>query len=56
MASAKEKRILERLAQIKELAAEMNRQNQTKGGVSGADLAEEAAGLGLDLAELKEKS
>jgi len=55
MASAKEKRILERLAQIKELAAEMNRQNPT-GGVSGIDLAEEAAGLALDLAELKEKS
>jgi hypothetical protein len=45
--SAKEKRVKGRLEQIKERAAEMN-MNDEKGG---ADLAEEAAGLGLELLE-----
>jgi len=52
MASAKSKRIRERLEQIKFSAAEMNAATKTKGGVTGADLAEEAAGLGLELADL----
>jgi len=52
MASAKSKRIRERLEQIKFSAAEMNAAAKTKGGVTGADLAEEAAGLGLELADL----
>ncbi len=52
MASAKAKRILERLQQIKDRAAEMNAAQETKGGVSGSDLAEEAAGLGLELGEI----
>lgn len=55
MASAKAKRIIERLEQIKERASEMNAAQSTKGGVSGSDLAEEAAGLGLELAELLTK-
>lgn len=53
MASAKQKRIRERLEQIKERAAEMNAQQKTKGAVTGSDLAEEAAGLGLELLEEK---
>lgn len=53
MTSAKEKRIRERLEQIKARAAEMNAASNTKGGVTGADLAEEAASLGLDLLEEK---
>jgi hypothetical protein len=53
VASAKEKRIRERLEQIKAAAAEMNAATPTKGGITGADLAEEAAGLGLDLLEDK---
>jgi len=53
MASAKVKRILERLEQIKARAAEMNAQQTTKtAGITDADLAEEAAGLGLELADL----
>lgn len=54
MSKAKASRIRKRLEEIKERAAEMNAQQKTKGGVTGADLAEEAAGLGLELAELKE--
>lgn len=51
---AKEKLIVERLTQIREQASEMNRQVTKRApGVSGADLAEEAAGLGLELAELQ---
>lgn len=46
------KAIRERLEQIKARAAEMNAEQKTKGGVSGSDLAEEAAGLGLELADL----
>jgi hypothetical protein len=52
MASAKAKRIRERLEQIKFSAAEMNAAQKTKGRITGADLAEEAAGLGLELADL----
>lgn len=55
MASAKDKRVRERLEQIKARAAEMNAEMQTKGGVTGADLAEEAAGLGLEVLDSKEK-
>ncbi len=55
MASAKEKRIVQRLEQIKERAAEENARQQTKGGVSMGDLAEEAAQLGLELAGLKKE-
>lgn len=51
--TAKQKRIKERLEQIKARAAEMNAQQQTKGAVSGSDLAEEAASLGLELLEKK---
>ena len=47
--TAKEKRIRERLEQIKARASEMNSQQKTKAGVSGSDLAEEAASLGLEL-------
>ena len=53
--SAKEKRIRERLEQIKARASEMNAQQKTKAGVTGSDLAEEAAGLGLELLDEKEK-
>jgi hypothetical protein len=52
MADAKVKRIRERLEQIKSRASEMNAEQVTKGGVTGSDLAEEAAGLGLELADL----
>jgi hypothetical protein len=52
MASGKAKQIRERLEQIKARAAEMNATTKTKAGVTGADLAEEAAGLGLELADL----
>ena len=53
MASAKEKRIIARLEQIKTRAAEMNAQQKTRSSaVIGADLAEEAAGLGLELHDL----
>jgi len=55
MASAKSKRIRERLEQIKFAAAEINAAEGKKGrssAVSSADLAEEAAGLGLELADL----
>ena len=51
--TAKQKRIKERLEQIKARASEMNAALKTKGGVTGADLAEEAAGLGLELLEEK---
>jgi hypothetical protein len=51
--TAKQKRIKERLEQIKARAAEMNAQQTAKGAVTGADLAEEAAGLGLELLEEK---
>ena len=51
MASAKEKRIRERLEQIKARAAEMNAAMSSKGAITGADLAEEAASLGLELLE-----
>lgn len=46
------KQIKARLEQIKARASEMNAQQKTKGGVSGSNLAEEAAGLGLELADL----
>jgi hypothetical protein len=51
------KLIRARLEEIKSRAAEMNAAQKTKGGVSGSDLAEEAAGLGLELVDLlgKEK-
>ncbi len=55
MVSAKEKRIVQRLEQIKERAAEENARQQTRAGVTMGDLAEEAAQLGLELAGLKEK-
>jgi len=55
MSAAKAKRIVVRLEQIKERASEMNAAQNTKGGVTGADLAEEAAGLGLELADLYTK-
>lgn len=56
MSKAKVKRIKARLEQIKERAAEMNAASQTKGGVSGSDLAEEAAGLGLEAIELAKEA
>jgi len=49
VASAKENRIRQRLEQIKDRAAEMSAQQKTKGGLTGSDLAEEAAELGLEL-------
>lgn len=52
---AKEKRIVERLEQIKAQASEANAAMTTKGGITGHDLAEEAAGLGLELADLLSK-
>jgi hypothetical protein len=55
MASPKVNRIRDRLEQIKARAAEMNSQSKTKGGVTGSDLAEEAAGLGLELLEKEKK-
>jgi hypothetical protein len=54
MASAKEKRIVERLQQIKQIASEQNA-TATVGGVTGHQLAEEAAGLGLELADIQGK-
>lgn len=53
--ATKQKRIRARLEQIKARAAEENARSKTKGGVTGWDLAEEAAELGLELADLKEK-
>jgi len=51
--NAKAKRIVERLEQIKARAAELNAAQVTKSaGVSPVDLAEEAAALGLELADL----
>ena len=55
MVSAKEKRIVQRLEQIKERAAEENARQQTRAGVTMGDLAEEAAQLGLELAGLKKE-
>jgi hypothetical protein len=55
MASAKAKQIRERLEQIKFRAAEINAAEDKRGrsnAVSAADLAEEAAGLGIELADL----
>lgn len=49
---AKEKRIRDRLEQIRQQASEANAATETKGGVTGHDLAEEAAGLGLELADI----
>lgn len=48
---ASKKAIQERLEQIKERAAQENANAKTKGGVTGWDLAEEAAGLALELLE-----
>jgi len=50
MPSAKHKRIRERLEQIKSRSSQ-----ETKGGVTGYDLAEEAASLGLEVLDEKEK-
>lgn len=51
--SAKAKRIQARLEQIKDRAAEMNASQTTRSsGVTAGDLAEEAAGLGLELADM----
>ena len=52
MATANQKRILKRLEQIKERAAEMTAESSKAN--PAAELAEEAAGLGLQLME-KEK-
>jgi hypothetical protein len=55
MASAKSKQLRERLEQIKARAAELNAAEGKKGrssAVTAGDLAEEAAGLGLELADL----
>jgi len=51
--TAKEKRIRARLEQIKLRAAGMNANAKNKDEVKGSDLAEEAAGLGLELLEGK---
>lgn len=52
--TANEKRIKARLEQIKDRAAQMNADQKKKSAaVTGADLAEEAAGLGLQLLEGK---
>ena len=51
--TAKEKRIKARLEQIKQQASAANAAMKTKGGVTGHDLAEEAAGLGLEVLEEK---
>jgi hypothetical protein len=56
LSKAKAKRIRDRLEQIKARASEMNAQQKTKGGVSGSDLAEEAASLGLELADILEEA
>lgn len=53
MSKTKAARIIERLAEIKARAAEMQAARTTRSNaVSAEDLAEEAAGLGLELAEL----
>jgi hypothetical protein len=49
VATANEKRIKARLERIKERASEMNLQSSKSD--AGAELAEEAAGLGLQLLE-----
>jgi hypothetical protein len=55
MASSKAKRIRERLEQIRSSASEMNAASvSTAPFVKGSDLAEEAAQLGLELADLLE--
>lgn len=41
--------IAARLLEIKRQASTLNAQQTTKGGVTGADLAEEAAALGLEI-------
>lgn len=48
---AKQKRIVERLEQIKERAAELAVQGGSGEAAEAVGLAEEAAGLGLELAE-----
>jgi F0F1-type ATP synthase assembly protein I len=55
MMNAKAKRIVKRLEQIKESAAQTNAATKTKAGITGHDLAEEAASLGLELATLLTK-
>jgi len=55
MPSAKHKRIRERLEQIKSRSSQENAAQKTKGGVTGYDLAEEAASLGLEVLDEKEK-
>jgi hypothetical protein len=59
MASAKEKRIRERLEQIKaeasDLAMDADERKPWVEAREGANLAEEAAGLGLELLDDKEK-
>jgi len=47
--TAKQKRILDRLKQIKDRASEMNAEQDTTNFTTGSDLAEEAAELGLQL-------
>jgi len=49
--TAKEKRIKDRLEQIKARASEMNASSKKKDELKASDLAEEAAGLGLELLE-----
>jgi hypothetical protein len=56
MAKAQVKRIRERLEQIKVRASEENAKAKTGSGVTGHQLAEEAAGLGLELADLMEEA
>lgn len=53
---ASKKQIRQRLEQIKERAAEENQRSTSRSSVpTGWDFAEEAAGLGLELADMKEK-
>lgn len=49
------KRIVARLEQIRQRAAQENVKPRKSTAVTMADLAEEAAALGLELAQLKEK-
>ena len=53
--NATAKRIVKRLEQIKQQAAETNAATPTRAGITGHDLAEEAAALGLELATLLTK-
>jgi hypothetical protein len=55
MPNAKVKRVRERLERIKQLAAEMNAASRST-AITGSDLAEEAAGLGLELADILEEA